>query len=577
MQILIYGAFPLKQISYLIIIHKNSIKLEQVIQVGGEQIDLYDQQCRAIIIIIHRLMKKQGKRLNALAPKGEQVVISLTEVTEPSLTARNQIRCQFLEREKVQSQTYIKDLENTIAINKEIISELLSKDSSGHKNKKLIEKLNIENASLQAQLKKVIRERNDNQGKLLISEQIIEDYKTKEQEQLNEHREKQAELVDQLNRKEFILQSFERKYNKALVVLKRFSHKDQEIRQALKELNADLLPDKKISNVVEENENFERQLAEKSAKIVELETRLGEMAEANNRLETLLEDYKYRDLGSGKQKRQLTQAKTTVNTYPEETLDKERIMLLEDELEKIQTKSTNLYKLNVRLSEALEAANSKINVLKKYIPRERGPNKSSLDVCTLNSARGPSRKRSTRGLFNEVLAREPFAIPPRSARGPAPIDIFGAIPPTEFALVEQSPRHALERMNSGTEPQDDKAAIPEEKLEADKSFGQLSSIKDEHGVNLSESDDEDLKNLSKDGDDKNYPREIVATDEKRKQGGKKSANSQESGELVFNKQCFQYGAIYWASHQQQQVNQEQKFYNIIDRVIWKFITIIMLL
>jgi len=452
----------------------------------------------------------QKRPIQPLAPiqTDEPVFVSFTEAPEPCLTARNHIKGQFLEKERTQTNAYIKDLQQTISINKQIINELLSKSAAESQNKKVIEKLNTENANLQAQLKKAIKERNDVQAKLLITEQIVEDFKIKEHEQTRDNQEKYAELVDQLNRKEFILQNFERKYNKSAQLLRAFSHKDQEIKLALKEINEDLKTDKKISNVVEDNEKLTKQLQEKEQKILDLESQIQNLLDANSRLESLLEEYKSRDLSSGKVKKQLT-TKTTVNTFPEETMDKERIMLLEEELEKMHVKTNNLYKLNVRLSTALEEANKKLNTMQKYLPDHHNKNKSSILVGCLNSARQYSGKKTSRNIVEIRQMREIFDTPPKSARGPVPKHIFGPVTPNDLILDEKTPTFGMMRKKSA----DLAAKAPESNKEVKFEIGddcELSSIKDEQNIDNEDSENSDIQNIDCGGqDDAEHPREII--------------------------------------------------------------------
>ncbi len=327
------------------------------------------------------MRRERAKETAGASPSEKCNTIFMTEMDERAATCRGKIRGIFLEKDKEQMSGYIKDLERTLAINKEIISELLGKGAGESQNKRVIEKLNYENANLQFQLKKAIKERNDYQAKLLISEQIVEDYKAKELEVVKDNEEKFVELTDQLNRKEFFLQNTQRKYEKAEALLKRFSHKDQEIRKALKELNADGRAEKRITNVVEENEQLQKELAEKSDRVAALEQRVADLAEENVKLESLVDELKKKKGGD----RAAIQAKITADTNPGETTDKGRIWMQEDDLEKMQNKMQNLYRLNVRLSEALELANQKLSSLKRPSQTAKRHNKSSI-VCTAEVA-----------------------------------------------------------------------------------------------------------------------------------------------------------------------------------------------
>ena len=411
---------------------------------------------------------------------GERIVISLTDMGEGPVTARNHIKGKFIEKDKAQMYSYIKDLEHTLAINKEIITELLNKDSTERNNKKVIEKLNTENGNLQFQLKKVIRERNDYQARLLITEQIIEDNKARELEQARENEEKSIELIDQLNRKEFFLQNYERRYNKAINVLKKYSHKDQEIQQALKELNVDTKGDRKIANVVEENERLQNEIEEQRNKIQSLEAKIVEITETNVRLESLLEDYKTQESSHFNCKLRGYRGqpvKGTTNTNTEETTDKDRIWQLEEEMEKTQAKTQDLYKLNIRLSEALETANAKLSYFKKLMdPRGKGQNRSSLVTKSANVHEYAGGRASSREFVTET-AKDVCKYAAKSAR----IYLTSEQVPGPILCTNVSPKF------KNTEPNEKEKTPEEEKNkvsfgeadEPNKSFGEMSSIKNE--------------------------------------------------------------------------------------------------
>jgi len=72
--------------------------------------------------------------------------------------------------------------------------------------------------------------------KTMLNEQIIEEYKRKEYTNNKELIDKIQELKDQLNRKEYVLQSFEKKYFTAINILKKYANYEKEISFKLKEL-----------------------------------------------------------------------------------------------------------------------------------------------------------------------------------------------------------------------------------------------------------------------------------------------------------------------------------------------------
>ncbi len=401
-----------------------------------------------------------------MPPRDDGNMIFMTDVDDRAVITRGKIKGVFLEQDKQQMTGYIRDLEKTLAINKQIISELLEKDSTESKSRKVIEKLNNENAELQSQLKVAIKERSQCQARLLISEQILEEYKSKEETLEKEHKEKVVELTDQLNRKEFVLQNCQRRYEKAQVLLKRFSHKDQEIRRALKELNFDGRFERRITNTVEDNERMRKELTQKTEKIATLEQRVQDLEEAKSRLDCLLEEcYKIQE---SYQRRVSLQLRATADSGLGETSDRGKIQGLEDELEKTQSKMQNLYRLNVRLSKALEVADEKLGRLKSEAQGCGTKRHKSTVVCTphglnlgnFDVIQGPHRRDSEANSEHQ-------SEPPKTARGPA-------TKPLQSADIEGNRSFGIRHA-------------------PDDCFSELSSIEDEAANNPGTGDEEEAK------------------------------------------------------------------------------------
>lgn len=87
---------------------------------------------------------------------------------------------------------------------------------------------------------------NELQGKETENAQIFE-------EQLNE-------LKDKLERKEYFMQTKERKWLEVEKILEEYAEEDEELREKLYDLRVNVFSNKKISNVVEENEKLKVQL-----------------------------------------------------------------------------------------------------------------------------------------------------------------------------------------------------------------------------------------------------------------------------------------------------------------------------
>lgn len=170
-------------------------------------------------------------------------------------------------------------------LNKEIIAELISNEPKARAG--ALEKMNQENKFLQIQINTIKSQRDDLHAKLLISNQIIEEFKAKEHEHINEENEKIKDLLDQLNQKEFVLQSLEQKYNKAEGMLKKFSCQSLEVCMLLRELGSEQNYAKipKISNVIEENKNLRAEI-ENQKKIIEKLEKANEKTK-NNKVPSL--------------------------------------------------------------------------------------------------------------------------------------------------------------------------------------------------------------------------------------------------------------------------------------------------
>lgn len=272
-----------------------------------------------------------------------------------SRKTRSAIKFDFALREKEQANSYIADLENNLQINKTIIAELIGKVPSGQ-GKKVMELLNSENANLHSQIKKLIGERNEIQGKLLISEQIIQNMKKHEQETVKDLLNRQKELADQLNRKEFVLQKIERRYDKAIDMLNTMTKKNQDAKGALKNLKADRRSEFKLTNIVEENERLSNELKK----------------------ERELTTYLTTQLDATKNRSFITESKSTTskhidNTYynlraknPIELRARNRSEMgmmkksRMDEVSELSRRVMELYRINVALSDALKEANRRL-------------------------------------------------------------------------------------------------------------------------------------------------------------------------------------------------------------------------
>jgi len=253
-----------------------------------------------------------------------------------SLTNRSKIRTTFLEKERQEINSYIHDLENNLAINKSMLSEILvnqSKDSKTINNSMV--KLNKENLQLQTTIKELRRKLEKERNQNLILEQLLEEMRFKNGEQVTELKEKNNELMEQLKLKEYYLQVFEKKCNDAEFFILKYLRHIPEAVQVIQEIHSPIKKGVIISNVVIQNEELKKKIKELNKEINKLKTESC-LQETRKVKETL---------------------KLKINTLTmENNNQKEKLSM--------QTKiNQELYELNNKLTKQLKNLNDQVNVL----------------------------------------------------------------------------------------------------------------------------------------------------------------------------------------------------------------------
>lgn len=205
----------------------------------------------------------------------ESALTSLSDVDFDHVSQRQRLRQEYTEEVKLQLESQIVDLEENLAINKSIISELASGMQGASKN--VILSLNKENSNLQAQLKTAIKQRDNCRARLLIAEQMVEEGRTRESAMERQLKCQKEELKDQLDKKEYSLQAYDQGIRRAVKMLNKYSAVDHEIRLLAKEFNVSRIKEKKITNLLDENIALSTEVRNTKSKMVELETRLTEI------------------------------------------------------------------------------------------------------------------------------------------------------------------------------------------------------------------------------------------------------------------------------------------------------------
>jgi hypothetical protein len=267
--------------------------------------------------------------------------------------------------------------------------------------------LNEENVHLNAIIQKTIKERDDTLAKILINEQIIEDYKLKEQELLADFNEKTKEIINQLDLKEYELVSLHRKYDRAEAILSKYASKELEIKMFLKNIKVQENVDspQKVSNLLEENDDLVKELNTTKKRLEELEIYVHDLKEENNKLKLSMQEIRVLGVNGGsidvsnhktvpvldltKVRRPgdkpITEAGYTHKLEESIKLLSKRSKELEEENRELfqknmqlQNANGNLLKLNTTLSQTLQEMKEQINILKSSKAVSRNQNNKSM-------------------------------------------------------------------------------------------------------------------------------------------------------------------------------------------------------
>jgi hypothetical protein len=184
----------------------------------------------------------------------------------------------FQEEIHQQLLNYIKNLEASLAISKDIIATVATETDEEHPLRKAVSTLNKENALLQDRVKIIIKERDLYQRKLLIAQQMVNastineaaDQKLHIINSKEELMDRIKELVNSLDYKEYLLQVTERDLAKALTLLKKYALLDKDAKKLLSKLNVDKSKVVKISSTVEENKHLKEELEKAKANVEKL-------------------------------------------------------------------------------------------------------------------------------------------------------------------------------------------------------------------------------------------------------------------------------------------------------------------
>jgi len=295
------------------------------------------------------------------------------EIQETIASSQRHLKGSFISVQKQQTNSYIKDLEASVAINKGIIADLISQNSSKLDSAKLISKLNEESKRISEQLKECQKERNELQMKLLISEQLLEEQKKREKIALKEYEEKKADWLDQLDRKEYILQIYGKMIARAVSTLKPIASRNVLVLKAIENLEENVDDSGRIANIVLEKEALEKKLKEEQQKTINMQKQVNELIKM-----TVCNTKRTKEnripLGQVTNKI-LNNAKNCENSEKN---------ILESKITQLKKEISQLYRLNQELSNALYKVTKREKTRKRATSNELKKNSPLFDKASFD-------------------------------------------------------------------------------------------------------------------------------------------------------------------------------------------------
>ena len=366
------------------------------------------------------MKEEQHKRCRSLTHNSKNRIF--TDLNESHGEEKKHLKASFIDDNNNISKNHMQNLEKSIQINKELISDLLKDSKMGIIEKEVSIKLNLENALLQKQLSEMKEKYSEVQAKLLISEQISQELRLKEEEVKTEFMEKNKEFLHQLSRKEYILQLYERRYTRAEELLKNYARKEQSVWKELKKLNMEIESEPTyIENVVEKNDALNKKLLDCYQRINKLEEIVRNLTTENTRQKEYIEKlklqkksslYNYSNIELSKIQKSsaISNNSSYVKKLEDIIKDKENeITLLESQNEYLRKKCKGLeidmerlFIVNENLSKTLKEAGKKFDKIKNR-------SLSGIGTVKLNDFLGKkfeniSNKKYSEATFNKLKA-----------------------------------------------------------------------------------------------------------------------------------------------------------------------------
>jgi hypothetical protein len=127
-----------------------------------------------------------------------------------------------MKKSKIDTNSYIYDLNKTMSLNLELIDNILPTIHFKNINerKKIKEKLFSINNLVKKRIN-ILKNKKDIQSKMLINSQIIEEEKRRKDENLALYEEKVEDIKNNINKKNILIKRFQKKYNDVEIYIRR--------------------------------------------------------------------------------------------------------------------------------------------------------------------------------------------------------------------------------------------------------------------------------------------------------------------------------------------------------------------
>eukprot|EP00826_Nyctotherus_ovalis_P053194 TRINITY_DN6875_c0_g2_i2.p1 TRINITY_DN6875_c0_g2~~TRINITY_DN6875_c0_g2_i2.p1 ORF type:complete len:325 (+),score=77.32 TRINITY_DN6875_c0_g2_i2:205-1179(+) len=198
--------------------------------------------------------------------------------TDPDTSGQQQQKLSFIVEDLAQAKRHIKDLELTIKLNKNIIETLLGNDNYKIQLQKVMAISSEEVAMLRHRLKTTTKERDDYKARLLIESQLNLKYKEMKEDLEKTFANKIKDYVDQLDKKECVLQRYQYHFHEIVELAKTYAGFDENIKKFISTCSLIEKEGEKISTLFDKTHRLTKEITAKTQELERLKNELAEVS-----------------------------------------------------------------------------------------------------------------------------------------------------------------------------------------------------------------------------------------------------------------------------------------------------------